>query len=329
MALQRVLEAYRAMEPTKDLFERLQHQFARDQQWARREFQVLVKATSEIVLACLYDDGTGSSDANKLEAIQAEIDDDLVTTLMDFVVTPKVLDDSIQADAMHHVSYTVPPPPSSVTVTCRVASVMNDVGLKIWEASWLLAEYIIAHPSEFHDRKVVELGAGVGFTGLVLACVCRARWLRLSDHAPAVLQNLRYNVEINAKKFKCPVDVEPLEWATWELREQDDKRPDLLLAGDCVYDIAAFPALIHALESFFGQPAHGLPERVALFAATIRNHETFQAFLDQLAVHDIASADIILSTDTQLFSYPNRDQIRLCRLSKIKCLDVSQYEDVD
>ncbi|KAL4114235.1 hypothetical protein PRIC2_014915 [Phytophthora ramorum] len=324
--LQRVLDAYRGMEPVRDLVARIKTQFADEQRWATLEFQAQVMHV--VVNDPVCDDFPPQRKytyrflkryLDEIEAVQADADDGLVEALMEFVLNAKLADDSLNAEAMHHVSYTVPTTDSSVVVSCRVASVFNEVGLKLWEAGWLLAEYIIAHESEFRDRTVLELGAGVGFTGMVLACVCRSDRIVLTDYAPNVMQNLRYNVEINASKFLCPVEVQTLDWETWQPEDHDDERPDVLLAGDCAYDVAVFPALMRVLQSFLGNDGGSAtqhPQRVAIFAATIRNQKTFQTFLDQLAQNRIDYVDITASSGGQVFSYPNREQIRICRLSR-------------
>ncbi|KAG7387590.1 hypothetical protein PHYPSEUDO_013984 [Phytophthora pseudosyringae] len=328
--LQRVLEAYRAMAPVRDVIGMIKTQFAEQQRWAAPEFQAQVLQT--VVNDPVCDDFAPlrtytfrflKSYVDEIEMVRASVDDGLVEALMEFVLNTKLADDALNAEAMHHVSYTVPTADASVVVTCRVASVFNEVGLKLWEAGWLLAEYVIAHESEFRDRKVLELGAGVGFTGMVLACVCRSSRVVLSDYAPNVMQNLRYNVEINSGKFICPVDVQTLDWDTWQPTDHEDDRPDVLLAGDCAYDVAAFPPMMHVLQSFLGideSSTSQRPQRVAIFAATIRNQKTFQEFLDQLAAHRIDYVDITASSldkmGEQLFTYPNRDQIRICRLSR-------------
>lgn len=269
----------------------------------------------------------------EIEAIGAEAHDDLVSELMEFVVHAQLGRNTLSAEDMHHVSYTIPTPyavaaalPSSpLVVTCRVASVFNDVGLKLWEAGWFLAEYIITHPEVFTNQTVLELGAGVGFTGLVLAEIARPKHVLLSDYAPNVMQNLRYNVEINADHYQCPVDVVTLDWDTWEPSHDEDLRPDILLAGDCVYDVASFPSLVRVLQAFLGLSAvaagNSPHERKAIFASTIRNQKTFQAFLDQLAVFEIAYNDITTPAlsqmgSKQMFPYANRDQIRLCELTR-------------
>ncbi|KAF4322705.1 hypothetical protein BBO99_00003013 [Phytophthora kernoviae] len=256
----------------------------------------------------------------EIESVQADADDGLVEALMEFVLNPKMAEESVNSEATHHVSFTIPSANSSTVVTCRVASVFNEVGLKLWEAGWMLAEYAIAHESDFRGRNVLELGAGVGFTGMVLSCICPASRIVLTDYAPNVMQNLRYNVEINASKFLCPVDVQTLDWDTWQPTDQDKVRPDILLAGDCVYDVAAFPSLTRVVQAFLGNNGGSSSQRVAIFAATIRNQKTFQAFLDQLAAHRIEYVDItepaFEKMGEQIYSYSNRDQMRLCRLSR-------------
>ena len=74
----------------------------------------------------------------------------------------------------------------------------NDVGAaKVWEAGACLAEYIIYNPQCVKDKNVVELGAGVGLTGLIAAGVCRAKSMHMTDYTEVCLDNLGYNVDIN------------------------------------------------------------------------------------------------------------------------------------
>ena len=74
----------------------------------------------------------------------------------------------------------------------------NDVGVaKVWEAGACLAEYIIYNPHCVEDKNVVELGAGVGLTGLIAAGVCQAKSMHMTDYTEVCLDNLSYNVDIN------------------------------------------------------------------------------------------------------------------------------------
>lgn len=95
----------------------------------------------------------------------------------------------------------------------------NDVGvMKVWEAGACLAEYILQYPHVVIGKSVVELGAGVGLTGLVAACcscagimttsgdtgqkmdgrsTVGATRVHMTDYTEATLDNLGYNIELN------------------------------------------------------------------------------------------------------------------------------------
>ncbi|GLE08649.1 hypothetical protein PINS_up019964 [Pythium insidiosum] len=59
-----------------------------------------------------------------------------------------------------------------------------------------------------------------------------------------------------------------------------------------------FPSLVRVLHAFLGPQCEELhtegaaPSRIAIFAATIRNQATFEAFLSTLAQHGITYEDI-------------------------------------
>ncbi|CAM9415382.1 unnamed protein product [Ectocarpus sp. 8 AP-2014] len=79
----------------------------------------------------------------------------------------------------------------------RVANRDNEVGLRVWEAGRALAEFCLAHSGLLRGKRVLELGAGIGMTGMAVAATCGAAEVVLTDYAPRVLANLHHNVEIN------------------------------------------------------------------------------------------------------------------------------------
>ncbi|CAM9234270.1 unnamed protein product [Choristocarpus tenellus] len=103
-------------------------------------------------------------------------------------------------------------------LTCRVVNQDNEVGMRVWEAGRVLAEYCVSRPELFKGRRVLELGAGVGMTGLTIAACCNPSEVVLTDYAPRVLANLRFNAEINRSTLeKCvrgseTVVVRSLDW---------------------------------------------------------------------------------------------------------------------
>lgn len=56
------------------------------------------------------------------------------------------------------------------------------VGLQVWRGALLLADYILHNQQQFTGQNVVELGSGVGLTGVAAAMyakhvTCTGEWL--------------------------------------------------------------------------------------------------------------------------------------------------------
>jgi predicted nicotinamide N-methyase len=81
----------------------------------------------------------------------------------------------------------------------RVFPQHNDVALKVWEAGACLAEYLMAYPDMVANKRVIELGAGVGLTGLVMAACCQPISVYMTDYSATCLENMNHNIAINQK----------------------------------------------------------------------------------------------------------------------------------
>ncbi|CAL8462291.1 g1822 [Coccomyxa elongata] len=77
---------------------------------------------------------------------------------------------------------------------------LSRVGLQVWPGALLLADYILEHEKHFDGCVGMEVGAGTGFAGLVLAQ--SARRVFLTDHDAGVMCNCQRNVEANASEFR-------------------------------------------------------------------------------------------------------------------------------
>ena len=125
----------------------------------------------------------------------------------------------------------------------------EDVGLQSWGASIVFSQLICDNPSEFGFTKAVlgpsprifELGAGTGLVSMVV----RAMLPRLgiteatvvaTDYHPAVLANLRSNIDMNPLPTDTPaVQTCPLDWAAPMHEAPLDAPADMLIATDAVY----------------------------------------------------------------------------------------------
>ena len=107
----------------------------------------------------------------------------------------------------------------------------TSVGYVLWSAAITQSRWICRYPEFLRGKEVLELGAGVGLSGIV---ACRfAKRCVLTDFNDAVLRNLAANVQINtggeeilglpcAVHPSCDVSVCKLDWTMLHAEEEVD-----------------------------------------------------------------------------------------------------------
>lgn len=113
--------------------------------------------------------------------------------------------------------------------------------------------HVMSTSSDFDKVVALELGAGTGLVGILLARV--AKTVFITDHGDEVLENCEKNVDLNAEIFhgKTSVHVRELDWKnSWPPQEENTspskgrywwtqseieelKKASLLLAADVIY----------------------------------------------------------------------------------------------
>lgn len=76
----------------------------------------------------------------------------------------------------------------------------GTTGLNVWEAALALCEWSIFNESVIAGKHVVELGAGTGLSGLVIAKCCQPLSVTLTDGNDKVLEYLDENILNNFEK---------------------------------------------------------------------------------------------------------------------------------
>lgn len=207
----------------------------------------------------------------------------------------------------------------------RVAPYANDVGLRIWEAGYYLAEFLLANPHLVQGKKVLELGAGCGLTGLA-CCQAGAEAVHMTDYTDATIANMNHNIMLNSEWLgDAPISAGYLNWveiAASDLSSSSQSiesleklaDADVLIAADCIYDVDFLPHLVSAVEKLLAlNKERG---KVAYFASTLRNEKTFDIFIQQLTVKNIQYREILFQSDetTEIFpcfAVQGRDEIKL------------------
>ncbi|CEM27427.1 unnamed protein product [Vitrella brassicaformis CCMP3155] len=179
--------------------------------------------------------------------------------------------------------------PEGEPVSCRIYQEKNEVGLRLWEAAFYLAEYFWTFADLLDGRRCVELGSGVGLAAIMILRKCRLGTFVLTDYLPSILANLRFNLEENgialsgsASEEPASVSVELLDLEKnpgVKLGELLARGIDTVVASDVLYDPDLVKGVVHALSVLLPPPkatASHVP--VAYIAATRRNDQTMDIF---------------------------------------------------
>jgi len=184
----------------------------------------------------------------------------------------------------------------------------GTTGLTTWNASFVLADYLIKRLGLIANSKVLELGSGAGFLGAIVGhAQMSARDLRgnetvsnantaslcLTDANEQVLVRCRNNVMLPCNKSSAhpSLSVKLLDWSDaldndrkYRLQEfLSDADPDLIIGADLVYDTTIIPSLIAVLKLALELPSPKVNSlsRKAIIAGTVRNKATLDEFVRQ------------------------------------------------
>ncbi|NXY36035.1 EF2KT methyltransferase, partial [Pomatorhinus ruficollis] len=180
----------------------------------------------------------------------------------------------------------------------------GTTGLVTWEAALHLAQWALHDPGLFRDRTVLELGSGIGLTGIAICKTCQPRTFIFSDCHPRVLRQLGENIRLNGfipepdvtwsiqtesqgqevegEKCQNPkVIVAELDWGSVTEKQLLGLRADVVIAADVVYDPEIISALIGMLQKLSTSRADRKAPEVFI-ASTIRNPDTYQLFQAEL-----------------------------------------------
>ncbi len=107
-------------------------------------------------------------------------------------------------------------------------------GLLLWESASVLAAALAERAGEVAGRRVLELGCGAGFGGIVAKALGAAR-VRQTDHIAEALELASLNAALNGV---AGVEVACADWSRWD----DAAIYDLIIGSDVLYNRAAHAA---------------------------------------------------------------------------------------
>lgn len=133
----------------------------------------------------------------------------------------------------------------------------DNVSGMIWDATLIMLEYFRCEVGleHFKGKKVLELGAGLGLVGITLATAGAEVTMTDMKHAVPTIER---NIELNRgtwEKGGGSARALMLEWGQegYE-RSEIAKEPmeyDIIIACECVYEVAALPWLKWTMERIY------------------------------------------------------------------------------
>ncbi|XP_063170895.1 protein-lysine N-methyltransferase EEF2KMT isoform X2 [Candoia aspera] len=228
--------------------------------------------------------------------------------------------------------------PSGDAITLRenVAIVsQGTTGLVTWDAGLYLAEWALENSDIFRNRRILELGSGIGLTGITICKACHPREYVFSDHHECVLQQLSENIQLNGlgwvpescshhieegqshqhhldRADHIQISVKELDWNLVSKDELEELQADVILAADVVYDPELSQHLIGVLQKL--PRACGNRQTPEVYIAfSIRNPETYHGFQTQLDKVEI-EWQIVPTSWRNLFPYDQHANIVILRL---------------
>ncbi|KAH7634085.1 putative methyltransferase-domain-containing protein [Sordaria sp. MPI-SDFR-AT-0083] len=156
----------------------------------------------------------------------------------------------------------------------------GTTGLRTWEASLHLGQYLLRHPSLVRGKRVLELGAGTGYVSILCAKYLGSKHVITTDGSDEVVANLPDSLFLNGLQGSDAVQPMELWWGhalvgTEEEKWNGGREVDVVLGADITYDKSVIPALVGTIDEVFGL----FPRAEVVIAATERNRETYESFL--------------------------------------------------
>ncbi|KAJ3721891.1 putative methyltransferase-domain-containing protein [Lentinula raphanica] len=212
-----------------------------------------------------------------------------------------------------------------------------SLGLRTWLASHVLARYLIQNPSVVEGKRVLELGSGIGYLGIIVASLQRLAFkdtssLWLTDVNDSVLSQCRQNIQLpcNISSTHKSVEFRTLDWedvsrpnvGILKTLLRDEIKPDIILGADIVFDPALVPPLVALIRLALQLGSESNTQGLALIALTIRNPETFQYFLDRVREQGLCFEDVPSPEATKGFEFVDAvegvstsDRVRILRIT--------------
>ncbi|XP_016343980.1 protein-lysine N-methyltransferase EEF2KMT-like isoform X2 [Sinocyclocheilus anshuiensis] len=220
-----------------------------------------------------------------------------------------------QEEDMCYKTYLLPTG-DAVSLAENVALIsQGTTGLVTWEAALYLSEWALENTHIFENKTVLELGSGIGLTGIV---VCRSSSLTkyiFSDCHQTVLQRLKDNITnclTNCDGNSASVCVEELDWENVSDEQLQRIQANTIIAADVVYDPDIIACLVRLLSRLLNCKVEEEHPDVYI-ASTVRNPQTYDCFKKELEMAGLRHV-VMKDSVAQVFPYNRASTIEMIKI---------------
>ena len=108
----------------------------------------------------------------------------------------------------------------------------SGTGGGCWLSTFVMVPWLMRSADSFIGKDVLEMGAGAGLNGIMLACAqLKLSSITITDHIPSLISLIKGNVAANSGSLIITPQVSLLDWN--DISETDTY--DVIIASDCVF----------------------------------------------------------------------------------------------
>ncbi len=145
---------------------------------------------------------------------------------------------------------------------------LGDVGARIWGGARILGNWIINNQQMFQGKRVLEIGSGCGFCGVIASFgssikgdkeILPPKEVILSDFNQACLKSCDETIKLNEHLIKASVRAMYFDWKLADdFFEGECMVPDIILGAAVIYEPIHVDLVSHLLDIYFKRNPAGL-----------------------------------------------------------------------
>ncbi|XP_010271830.1 PREDICTED: protein N-lysine methyltransferase METTL21A [Nelumbo nucifera] len=153
-------------------------------------------------------------------------------------------------------------------------------GQLVWPGAMLLNNYLSKNSDMLQGCSVIELGSGVGITGIFCSRFCRE--VVLTDHNDEILKILNKNIELSVSSGSCNscsgLVAEKLEWGNSDhinhIIQRHSRGFDLVLGADICFQQSSVPLLFDTVEKLLRLKGEGQCKFILAYVSRAKSMDT-------------------------------------------------------